>query len=96
MHKPNWKPINGHPSLQYATLSEPGNILVRDLRDPESELILSTQLGLLEWIAEHSNRPAYYPVGDVLHAVKRFFGIPDTTRSAKLRAILNTLLPRPR
>lgn len=90
-----WKAVSQKLTfLQWRPTHEPGTVLVRDLRDPESELLLHGKERFLFWVAQHSKNSTYLPVGDWISFASKKFGIDECTPCAKRRAVLNTLFPK--
>lgn len=96
MSSPNWQPIIGFPSLQWAETHEAGTVLVRDTRNCDSETLVSGHEEFAKWVADHSTREAYWPIGDLLKDVKQRLGFDETSAAARRRALYNSLIPRPR
>lgn len=96
MTTPNWQTIVSFPFLQWAETHEPGTVLVRDTRDCESETLVNGHEEFTLWVADHSAREAYWPIGDLLKDIKRRLGFDESSAAARRRALYNSLLPRPR
>lgn len=93
MTTPYWAPIAGHMHLQWAPTHEPGTILIRDLRDPDSETLVHGPAESARFIAEHSRTDAYLPVGDWVAKATHALGIEKCTPCEKRQAFLNRLFP---
>lgn len=90
-----WKAVSQKLAfLQWRPTHEAGTILVRDLRDPESETLLHGKERFLYWVAAHSENADYVPIGEWVAKGAKRLGLKKCTPCAERQARLNSLFPK--